>query len=224
MQKRKTLLIVGLLATLCASIAAPVYAAYATSIIYSDFNSTTWTNNVLDKEYTTMTADIDVRLAIVTNQWAKFAFTNQTSDNDATSDPSGIILVFNDAGTVTAYYMVGATEVEIGTGTYTDQANITSARLVLSGGKVSIYADYGNRATQQTLVNGFSFSEGINTLRVKGTNETTTTGGYAQVDVNVGAVGIGGNIIDTMSAYIPIIVLFAMLGMVLGLLKKFGKF
>ncbi len=219
MNKRQ-ILTVALLAVLCIAIAAPVYASYTTSLMYTNFNSTSWTSYALDQDYTALTADVKVRLTYnVTGSWAKVAFMNDTGDT-----PMGILLAFSDDdSTVTVYYVNGATEVEIATGTYTDTVNATTTRLVLSGNKVSIYTNYGNRTSQQTILSSFSFNEPMSYLRVKGSDVNTASNGYVQVNVNTGASGISGSTTDTVMQFVPVIVTFTMLGMILGLLKKFGK-
>jgi hypothetical protein len=220
MQKRKTLLILSVLAVLCVALVAPVYAAYSNSIIYTKFNSLTWTDYSLGQSYSYMTADVKTKLTFegTPGVSAKIAFSNDTA-----GDPSGIILVFgDDESTLSVYYNQGADEVLIGSGTYTNDGNATT-RIVFSGGKLDIYTRYGIRGSQAQIVDGFSFNENFAYLRVKGTDTNTTTNGFAQVDVNAGASGGAGNMSNIVMGFLPVIVLFAMLGVVLGLLKKFGK-
>lgn len=219
MQKRKALLTTATVLLLCIAIIAPVCAAYSNSIIYTKFNSLTWTDYALDKNYTYLTADIKTKLTFGTlGTSAKIAFFNDTTGN-----PSGITLIFgDDTHTLYVYYSQGLDEVLIGSGTYTNDGNSTT-RLVFNDNKLTIYANYGNKASQAKIVDGFSFNEDIAYLRVKGTDTNTTTNGYAQVDINAGVSGLSGSATSILTDFFPVIILFAMLGMVIGLLKKFGK-
>ncbi len=221
MQRRKTLLTALTVLIACALACALVnsaYAAYATSIIYTKFNSTNWSEYALDQTYDYLAANIKCRLAITTDNWSKVAFFNQSTTNDGTADPQGIIVIFNNQGDVKVYYADGLAEVELGAGKY--YGNTTDVRIVLSDGKVTVYTNYGDRATQEKIVDGFSFAESISHIRVKGTHASTATDGYVQVDVNMGASGNVGAIVN---AWFPVIVTFALLGVVLGLLKKYAK-
>ncbi len=223
MNKRKALLTVTMLILLCSWISI-AYAAYATSIIYSKFNSLNWIDYELDQAYTSATIDIRNYLTYdETGVWAKVAFTNQSTAEDPTSDPQGIILIFSDDDTTfRVYYMLGMSEVQIGNGTFTDPSSggntISTTRIVLSGNKVDVYAHYGTK-NQVKVVDGFSFNEEFSVMRVKGTDLNTASNGYVQVNINVGTAGVGA----IVNVYIPVIVTIAMLGMVVGLLKKYAK-
>ncbi len=224
MQKRKTLLISTALLLCIAALVVPVYASYANSIMYTKFNLLDWTNYQLDQEYSYFTADIKNNLIYnVTGTWAKVAFTNGTGDN-----PIGINVIFSDDdSTVKVYYIDGTTETEIASGNFTDPSsassgNVSTTRVVFSGGKVSVYTNYGTRNSAKIL-DGFSFPDTMTYLRVKGSDLHTVQDGYMQVNVNVGTAGASGNTTSIVMEFIPIIVVFAMMGMVLGLLKKFGK-
>lgn len=224
MQKRKTLTVL-MLALLAIAVVAPVYASYATAVMYTKFNSTDWTDYELDQNYTAVTIDIRNYLNYnVTGTWAKVAFTNQTGETGTTA---GINLIFSDDDeTVKVYYINGATEIELASGTYdhgTSGANASVTRLILSNSKVTVYTNYGNRTLQTKILDGFAFSEPISYLRVKGSDLNTAQGGYVQVNVNTGVSGVSGSTTNIVMEFIPVIVTFAMLGMVLGLLKKFGK-
>ncbi len=224
MNKRRALLTVTALALLLSVSVA--YASYATSIIYSKFNSTDWTDYELDQDY--MSATIDIKNALtynVTGTWAKIAFTNQSTANDSTSDPQGIIIIFSDDDkTFKVYYMLGMSEVQIGNGTYTNPASggstLSTTRVILSGNKVTVYANYGDKTNQAKAVDDFSFNEEFSVMRVKGTDLNTASDGYVQVNVNVGTAGTS----TIINAWIPVIVTFALLSIVLGYLKKIGKF
>jgi len=213
MNKRRALLTVTTLILLCA-IVGSAYASYATSVLYTKFNSLSWSDYTLDKSYTVVTIDIKNYLTFnVTGTWAKVAFTNHTGD---TGTVVGINVVFSDDDeTVKVYAIDGATEVLIGTGTYN---HTSTTRIVLSGQKIYAYAHVGNK-TSTKFVDGFSFSEPFAYLRVKGSDVDTASDGYVQVNVNTGGAGTQASV----NEWIPIIITFAMLGICVGYLKKIGK-
>jgi len=217
MNKRRTLLIATtmLLLSLSVSIA---YASYVNSIMYTKFNlPDAWQDYALDQRYTYLTADIKNHLTFnVTGTWAKVYFANDTSGSS-----EGVNLLFGDDGvTLKVYYVQEPSEVLIGTGTYTLTGNVSTTRVVFSGNKVDVYSNFGNRALQTKIVDGFSLNQTVADLRVRGTSSNTVEDGYMQVSINTGTVS---SMTGTVTAFVPLIVTFAMLGMVLGLLKKFGK-
>lgn len=221
MNKRR-ILTVATLALLCIAIVAPVYASYATSVMYSDFNTVdAWVDYALDKTYTSLTADVKCHLTFnaTGTPWAKVYFANDTSGSS-----EGINILFgNDGITLKVYYIQEPNEVLIGTGTYTRTGNVSTTRVVFSGTKLDIYTNYGNKALQTKIVDAFSLSTPIADLRVRGNTAYVATDGYMQVNVNTGVSGVSGSTTDVVVQFIPVIVTFAMLGMVLGMLKKFGK-
>jgi len=189
------------------------YASWNASIIYTKFNNLTWTDYQLDKTYTAVT--IDVYNYLIYNDTtandqavAKVAFTNDTSAN-----PLGINLLFYKDGTLKVFYIDGSTEVQIGSGSWT-KGNAT--RVVLANGEVTVYEHYGVEDQQETIVNGFSFSEEFAYLRVKGESTGVATNGYVQVEVNPGTADVN----YTVQAWIPLILTLAMLGMAVGMLKR----
>ncbi len=221
MQKRRTLLIVATLALLCATISS-AYASYATSIMYSHFNTAnSWVDYALDKTYTSLTADLKCHLTFNSTgtPWAKVYFANDTSGSS-----EGINILFsNDGSTLDVFYIQEPTEVLIGTGTYTCTGNVSTTRVVFSGTKLDVYTNYGVKASQTKIVDGFSISTPIADLRVKGSTAYVATDGYMQVNVNTGISGITSGTTDIVVQFMPAIVTFAMLGLILGMLKKFGK-
>ena len=193
---------------------ASVYASWGCSVIYNKFNSIDWSDYELDKTYTAVT--IDVYNYLTYNETtandqavAKVAFTNDTSAN-----PLGINLLFYKDGTLKVFYIDGPTEVQIGSGTWS-KGNAT--RVVLANGEVTVYAKYGVKDQQATVVNGFSFSEEFAYLRVKGETAYVAEDGYVQVEVNPGTA----NVSYAVQAWIPTLVSLAMLGMAIGMIKKY---
>jgi hypothetical protein len=210
-----------MLSLLLVALAAPVYASYATSIMYTKFNlPNAWQDIALDQTYNHLTADIKVYLDFnVTGTWAKIYFANDTSGSS-----EGINLLFGDDGvTLKVYYVQEPSEVLIGTGTYTLTGNVSTTRVVFSGSKLDVYTHYENRTLRTKIVDGFSLSTPIANIRARGTSTWTVENGYVQVNVNVGASGLSGSTTDIVMSFLPVIVTFAMLGMVFGMLKKFGK-
>jgi len=212
MQRKTSLAYIAVLILFLGSALAVVYAAYSTSIIYSKFNSTDWYTEPLDKNYTAVTIDIKCYLTFNTTGTpaAKVAFMNETTN------VKGIIVLFFKDNTEKIYYNDGIVEVQIATGTW---AKGNTTRIVLSSKKITIYDYYGIKDSQTKILDGFSFDEEFANVRAKGATAYTATDGYVQVDVNAGAAGTSGIIMD----WIPSILSLMMLGIAIGMISKFVR-
>jgi len=210
METRKLLLKTALILTLLCAIAIPVYAYTVESVLYTKFNTITWTDYQLDKQYTTLTVNLKPFLTFNTTgtPFAKVCFVN------GTTNPEGLIFLFYSDGTGKIYKIEGETEVQIATFTY-GKGNIT--RLSLASGKITVYEYYDVKDKKATILSGFAFGNSIGYLRVKGDSEFTATDGYFQVEVNVGASG-GMDITE----WLPSIISLAMLAMCFGMIKRLG--
>ncbi|MEM2099604.1 MAG: hypothetical protein QXU99_07715 [Candidatus Bathyarchaeia archaeon] len=212
MQKRRVLFsAITLVLLLCT--ATTVYASYATSILYIKFNDEIWKNYQLDKQYTTVTIDVKNYLTYNATTGgdpsAKVAFTNDTGDT-----PEGIQLLFKKSGTLEVWKIEGLTEVKLASSKW-DVSDIT--RITLSGQKLSVWASYNTNKT--AILKDFSYGNYFEYLRVKGGGSYIATDGYVQVNVNSGAAGTSAII----NQWIPIIVTFVCLSIVLAYVKKIGS-
>ena len=210
MQKRRTLFSAVIAALSVALLVASAEAAFSASITYSKFNSGSWTYYDMGTSYSSFVTNVTNRLTYntTTNQWAKVAFLNSSSGT-----ATGIVLTFKKASNALEVYslentVLGAADILIGTGTW-DENN---TKVTLSGSKLNVWDANG------LLVSDFVISEPVRYLGVVG-GPYYVQGGYLSVGVNAGLAGATA----TVTEFIPVIVTFAMLGMVLGMLKKFGK-
>ena len=210
METRKLLLKTVLILTLLCAIAIPVYAYTVESVLYTKFNSATWTDYKLDKKYTTLTVNLKCFLTFndTGTPCAKVCFVN------GTTTPEGLNFLFFKDGTGQIYKLEGITEVQIATFTWA-KGNIT--RLSLASGKVTVYEYYDVKDKKAMVLSGFAFGNFIEYFRVKGETAYTATNGYFQVEVNTGASG-GMDIIE----WLPSIISLAMLAMCFGMIKRLG--
>lgn len=194
-----------------------VYASYfVKSWVYTPFNSATWTYYQFaddDKGDKSFTATIINRLLNgSTLEWAKVAFMNSSTSTYR----QALILQFHMTpntygGTLDVYYcegVLGVADVKIATGTYDEN----STKVTLANDRISVYTE-----TDGYLVKDFGFNEDVNTIGVcGGTNYVSN--GYLQVLFNAGTGAIGSTVMEWM----PLVITFAMLGILLGIVKKFG--
>jgi len=209
MNKRRTLSAALVTLVLAAFVITGANAAFNVSITYPKFNSGSWTYynpGALES----VTSNVTNRLTYntTTAEWIKVAYLNASS-----GVATGVILMFKYTTSVLQVYycedtVLGVADVLIATGTW-DENN---TRVVLAGQKLTIYDADG------ILVQNFAFNQPIHYIGVMG-GTNYVTGGYLGVAVNQGVAGTTA----IVTQFIPVIVTFAMLGMVLGLLKKFGK-
>ncbi len=210
MQKRRALTTTIATLLLAAFVVATVQAAYNVSITYPKFNSSTWTYYDMSSNYDSFVTNVTNRLTYndTTAEWAKVAFLNASS-----GAATGLILMFKYTSNVLQVYYcedaaLGASDVLIATGTW-DENN---TKIILAGDKLTVYDASG------ILVSDFAFNQPVRYIGVCGGTDYVT-GGYVGVAVNVGTAGATA----IVNSFIPVIVTFACIGMVLGLLKKFGK-
>lgn len=210
MEKRRTLTAALVAALSIALLVASATAAYNVSITYPKFNSGTWTYYDIGAAQDNIISNVTNRLTYneTTAEWAKVAFLNSSSGT-----ATGIILQMKYTSNVLNVYYVenavlGASDVLIATGTWGEN----STKIVLAGDKLDVYDANG------LLVNDFAVAPALEYIGATG-GTNYVTGGYVGVGVNQGTAGATA----IVTGFIPVIVTFAMLGMVLGLLKKFGK-
>jgi hypothetical protein len=210
MEKRRTLTVSVATLLLAAVFITAANAAYNVSVTYPKFNSGTWTYYDMGSLQDSIISNVTNRLTYntTTAEWVKVAFLNSSSGTG-----TGVILQMKYTDSVLNVYYIenaalGAGDVLVATGTW-DENN---TKVTLAGDKLNIWDADG------ILVTDFALSEPVRYIGVVGGTDYVT-GGYVGIGVNQGVAGATAIVYE----FIPIIVIFAMLGMVLGLLKKFGK-
>jgi hypothetical protein len=213
----KALLILAI-ALMCGLMVSSAYASYFVKTwVWTPFNSATWTyyqfadDGKGDKSFTATI--INRLLNGSTLQWAKVAFMNSSTSTDR----QALILMFQMTantygGTLKVYYcdgVLGVADVLIATGTYDEN----STKVILQNGLISVYTK-----TNGYLVKDFGFDEDVNTIGVCG-GSNYVSNGYLQVLFNTGTGAIGSTVMEWM----PIVVSFAMLGVLLGIVKKYAS-
>lgn len=183
-------------------------ASYIKSIIYTKFNSASWTFYDLESEYTSLTVELyqGVTLNATTGEWLKLVLSNSS-----TTACSALILQFKNNTDLVVLYCddntLGVADVVLATGTW----DTNNTKVTLSENLITVYDADG-----EVLIADFGYDTPVSHLVVCGGTDYAT-GGYMQVKCNVGVAGIGASIMEWM----PMIIQFAMLGCVLGILKKF---
>ena len=202
-------LLLGLLVlSVCAS-------SYSNSIMWTNFKGTDKRSFLMSESYTSMTADVITHVV-----WNESGSAVKVGFFNETVTPQGIWLYYaregeTNAGTLDVWYLVEPNEVKIATGTWSD-GNTT--RVKLSGGKLTVICHYGE-TSKATILENFSFDKPLAYVQTTGASTYSLQGGYVQVNVNAGAgAGMDSAIMDWM----PTLLSFAMLGMTVGILKKFA--
>lgn len=212
--QRRTALLLTLLLALCASI-IPVYASCVRSISYTVFNSLTLTAYKLDKNYTQgFYAKIINNL--VYNTTTNKAAIARLHFGQSSGSGAYVELSFWPNKELHVWYNDGSSSTEIGVSKW-ETGNLTQV-YVTKDGVLSVRDYKGNYAVK-------NYGIGAVTLYyVGGHGEVTAkicNSGYLTIEVSdYGAYG--GSATDVVMKWLPIIITFAMLGMVLGIVKKFG--
>lgn len=211
---RLTSLIAILTVILAVGALSPAYASCVRSISYTVFNSSTFTYYALDKNYTSGFAATVVNKLTYNTTTNKAAIVRFHLDED-TASGAYIELSFWATKELHVWHNDGSTSVEIGAG-YWESGNNTKLT-VTKDGVISVVDYDGNYVVK-------NYGIGAVTLYwVGGHGESTAsiaTSGY--VTVSVGTVE-GSDVTSAVTPWIPVIVTFAMLGVALGFIKKFGS-
>lgn len=213
--QRRTVIAVTAFLMLFIALAIPVYASCVRSISYTVFNSSTFTAYPLDQNYT------KGFYAKITNKLVYNTTTNKAAIarlHFGASSASGayIELSFWPNKELHIWYNDGSGSTEIGVSQW-ESGNLTQV-YVTEDGVLSVRDYKGNYA-----VNNYGIGA-VTLYYVGGHGETTAKicdSGYLTIEVTSYG-GSGGSATETVMAWLPIIITFAMLGMVLGMVKKFA--
>lgn len=167
----------------------------------------------MPEKYTTMTADVTTHV-----NWNQSGTHIKVGFMNETTIPQGIWLFYVNVdgsevtGILDIWYLVEPNEVKIATGTW---YNGNTTRVILSNGYLTVICNYGED-NEATILKDFSFDKPLEYVQTTGASTYSLKGGYVQVNVNAGVGAMGGVITD----WLPTIVSFALLGIVIGLVKK----
>lgn len=208
--KLKPLMLCAVLACLLivASVSC-VHASFAASPIYTFFNSATHTNYDMG-ESDWLTVWFSNKMTMNASHVAIVQFGNSTGSM------LGIQFQLFSNKICDVIYVNGAGNTKIAEttlGTLND-----SIELDCSSDSLSVYVN------DVALIEGFSMQNNWQYCAVYGATGTAT-GGYMQISTN----GVGGGssgalgMTSAITQWLPVIIQFVMLGMVIGILKKFGR-
>lgn len=193
-----------------------VNATFVKSIPYTVFNTPTpITFYATDKNYTTWQVELTNNLVYNTTTPNANAYALVRLQPSTGADSPYIELSFIKGGTLWITYSYdGTTNIEAATGTWYQGKPVIVT--LDANGYVDIYVyDTNNKKT--AVLQDFTY--GNLTLSYVGAHgaRNTATSGFVQVEVSSGP---GGDVGPVIYQWIPLVVTFAMLGVVLGLLKK----
>lgn len=214
---KKALVLTGIIALLL--YIAPVLATYSTSFVYTAFNSETATYKALDTTYATWSA----KLTNVLTYNATESGTATIRLNSTATENSYIDACFNQDLTCDIWWSDnGTSAVKIGSGTFVKSEAVYVSR------DSKGYLDFGNSTDKDAFISNFVVGaltlEDIGGLGSAGVGDVqyVATTGYISVEIGISSTDptdMTASIMDWM----PLVVQFAMLGMVMGMLKKYGK-
>jgi spermidine/putrescine-binding protein len=214
MQKRTAISIIAIL-TLILAVSIPVYASCVRSISYTVFNSETFTSYALDQNYT------KGFYAKVTNKLVYNTTTNKAGiirfhfDSNPASG-SYLELSFWANKELHIWFSDGTSNIEIGASTW-ESGNLTKV-YVSKDGVLSIINYQGNYVVK-------NYGIGSQTLYyIGGHGESTAsicTSGYVTIEINDYSASGDYGVTQSVIVWLPLIITFAMLGLVLGMIKKF---
>ncbi|RLC80751.1 MAG: hypothetical protein DRI61_05110 [Chloroflexi bacterium] len=218
---RTKALIIPLLATLLAvALVSNAYALTIRTVPYHYFNDTPWVPLSLEKNFTgAWTAYVYNYLTY--NTTTKGVAILRLHSENASANADWMELNFWYDGKLDIYHTDsnGNTGI-IGSGTWTAGEaiviSVTADGIIDIGNetdKEAIVKNYGVGDLDLYWVGGSTYPEYVN---------YTVTQGYINVEIS-GYASTTSDVSESVMVWIPIIVTFAMLGMVLGMIKKFSR-
>lgn len=215
---KRTLLLALLSVALVSASVSIAFADYHTSFVYNVFNDVTLRFEELDDTYTDFYAEIGMKLT--------FNDTTESPHADVIFNASvlnkRIIVQYYDDGSETGavVYQTGDDVAQIATFDWVDNDNYTTY-VDLDDGLLTVKhgLDSEGYSDAVLIVDEFSINFNMTYVGEQGVVYCATAG-FIQVDISTYG-GSGGSYMGAISAWLPTIVQFAMLGMVMGLVKKF---
>lgn len=208
----KRILLLAMLSVLLVASVSSVYAVKRYSAIYTTFNATETTYKALDENYTTVVLEVCNKLTYSAVHETESLLKAHVFLVNSTDLPMGIKLMFYNNTVFDIYYKVVEDEVKIGDGFW----NETAVEVRIRDGEVTVYD-----SKSEKVIEGFGMDATIGQLGFSGGVDFTTSG-YVQICVSTYGTS-GSDYMGIMTEWMPIIVQFMMLGIVMGLLKKFSK-
>ena len=209
---KKALIFATIIATLL--LVAPVYAtSYSTSFVYTAFNTATASYKTPSTTYATWSC----KITNVLTYNSTTAGTGKIRLNATAIEGHYIDFCFASDGTADVWFSDnGTSPVKIGAGAW-----VKSEALYISRDS-SGYLDFGNATDKDVFISNFVI--GAYTLEDLGAHgeENCTTAGYISVELGSSATD-PTDMSESIMSWMPLVIQFAMLGVVMGMLKKFGK-
>lgn len=195
-----------------------VYASYSTTFIYTKFNSTDTIAEELDAAYTDITATIYNKLMYNTtsSSEARIILANSTA-----AAKQGILVAMKKAGAdnLLIYWKDGETDVELAKATW-EADDIVEVQISSNVLTVSLYSNATDEWTP--IIDNFHASSiEYTAICALGSNLYVATAGYISVAISEYGGDLAGTS-GTINQWMPTIVGFAMLGIALSCIKKFG--
>lgn len=210
--KKATILLTGLLAFLIC-IAPVLGATYSSSFVYTAFNTATATYKTPTSTYATWSVKItNVLTYNGTTAGSAYIRLNATATQGHYFD-----LVCTSVGVVDVWFSDNATEsVKIGSGAWVKSEAFYVSR------DSSGYFDFGNSTDKDVYISNFVLGD-FTLEDVGALGETDcATAGYFSFEVGASSSD-PSDMSESIMSWMPLVIQFAMLGVVMGMLKKFGK-
>lgn len=208
--------VIPLIALLLFSLAITVNASYSTSILYTHFNSLTKYYESIGENITSTTIYVTNRLiwnSTTSSPQVAIGFSNITYSGEATEKYICVQWV-KTSTKVQILIKEGTSEILLGETTYTNLNQ--TIRLRFTGSKLDV-SILGTDGKYSAIITGFSYNIPIRAIATWGTSYSVADG-YVQCDIG----GYGSADVN-ITQWIPTIISIAMLGVVMGLLKKYTE-
>jgi len=210
--KKATILLTGLLAFLIC-IAPVLGATYSSSFVYTAFNTATASYKTPSSTYETWSC----KLTNVLTYNSTIAGTATLRLNATATQNHYIDVAVNSDASVDIWWSDNGTDpVKIGTGSW-----VKSEAFYISRDSKG-YLDFGNATDKDVFISNFVIGDfTLEDLGAKGETDCATAG-YISVELGTSSTD-PTDMSASILSWMPLVIQFAMLGVVMGMLKKFGK-
>ena len=193
-------------------------ASWSTTFIYTKFSTTDTTAIALDDTYSSWSFVVYNHLTYVNaTSEAKLIFSNTTE-----AAKEGLMLTMKQAGVadgLKVYYKVGDSDIELASATWDADDEVTCH---VSSGLLSVTLYDNSTDSDVAVLEDFAFSVDISAICASASAASGCSAGYVNVVSGYGIAGGSGGMTSTITEWLPIILEFAIIGMIFGMVKKFG--
>lgn len=218
MRKPSARCLLAVVLVLCVAFASvsQVRALWSTTFIYTQFVLIT-TAVALDYSVSSWSFSIYNHLTYnaTGTPEAKIMFANATSD-----DREGVLLAMKSDLTTRVYYKVGGTDILLAEDT-ADYSTGDYYEVSVQSGLLSVYRYENLTDSDVAVIEDFAFSIDIGAVCAMGSSNYVATAGYVNVETSGGLGGASG-MTGTLTTWLPIMLEFAIIGMIFGMIRKFG--